>query len=63
MTTLSEHAYRRDFAGRMPVTLGPLTVRLAGHLEGQESLALAEPVLSALRDGQDLAKRGCAMVG
>lgn len=55
MAASSDYAYRRDFVGRIPFAIGPLEVRLAAHLEGHPLLTHTEPVLSAFREGRDLA--------
>jgi hypothetical protein len=55
MAVAFDHAYRRDFVGRIPFAIGPLAARLAAHLEGHPTLAHAEPVLAAIREGRDLA--------
>lgn len=53
MGTLSDYVYHRDFVGRIPFAIGPLTVRLAAHLEQDPLLVHAEPILSVLSKGQD----------
>lgn len=55
MTTLPDYAYLLDFVGRFPFAVGPVQVRLAAHLECHPMLAHTQSLLSALKQGRDLA--------
>lgn len=54
MVTLSDHVFHGDFTDRIPFAIGSSIVRLAAHLEGLPLIIPAEPVIAALKQGDDL---------
>ena len=53
MSGLTDYAYRRDMAGRVPSFGIPLALCIASHREGHSMLSFARPVLASLQEGGD----------